>query len=231
MSRIKPYSPNCKMADLISEHYRILLLIFRFEIPLGMGEKTIKEVCEENDVELHTFLHIVHLILFGHEKVNAQNTEDIYLPLVMKFLRNSHGYFLNYRLPAIQKELLEVISEAPEEVIYVIKKYLEEYVSEVFQHMRYEDEVVFPYVERLLEGHLDPKYSIDIFEQRHDKVELKMLELKNILIKYLSMEPKYEVNMILHELFSCGDELRDHNDVEDYLFVPCVKAIESTLRG
>ena len=38
------YSPHSKMADLVSEHYNILLLIYRFDIPLGVGERTIKEI-------------------------------------------------------------------------------------------------------------------------------------------------------------------------------------------
>lgn len=230
MARIKQYTPNSKMADLLSDHYRILLLIFRFEIPLGMGDKTIREVCEENNVDMDTFLQIVHLIFYGHEKGGYDTHEQLNLALVIKFLRNSHSYFLDYRLPSIQRKLTEVISDAPEEVIFVTKKYFDEYVSEVYHHMRYEDEVVFPYVEKLIQGELDPKYSIEIFEQRHDQVELKMLELKNIFIKYYTMKPNYEVNNILHELFSCGDELRDHNDVEDYLFIPTVKSIEKELR-
>lgn len=230
MARIRQCTGNSKMADLLSEHYRVLLLIFRFEIPLGMGDKTIKEVCDENDLDLNTFIQIVHLILFGHDKIQLAHPHKLHLPLIIKFLRNSHSYFLDYRLPTIQKELLEAISGAPEEVIFVTKKYFDEYVSEVYQHMRYEDEVVFPYVQNLLEGKVNAKYSIEIFEQRHDQVELKMLELKNIFIKYYSMKPNYKVNTILHELFCCGDELRDHNDVEDYLFIPCAKAIEEELR-
>lgn len=230
MARVKHYTANNKMADLISDHYQILLLIFRFDIPLGMGDKTIKEVCEEHDVDLYTFLHIVHFFLYGEEKKSTEGFERLNIPLIIRFLRNSHSYFLDYRLPSIQEDLMAAIADSPEEVKYVTKKYFDEYVSEVHHHMRYEDEVVFPYVQGLIEGMVDPKYSIEIFEQRHDQVELKMLELKNLFIKYYTMEPNYKVNQILHDLFSCGDELRDHNNVEDYLFTPCVKVIEKELK-
>lgn len=229
MARTKRYTPNSKMAELISDHYSMLLLIFRFDIPLGMGEKTIKEVCEEYNVEVDTFLIILHFLLFGEGKRNGDLYHRLSIPLLIKFLRNSHSYFLEFRLPAIREDLLNSISGAPEEIIFVIEKYFEEYEQEVHQHMMYENEVVFPYVQDLIQGKKQPEYSIDIFEQRHDKVELKMLELKNIFIKYYTMEPNYKVNNMLHELFSCGDELRDHNDVEDYLFIPCVRRLEEDL--
>lgn len=229
MARTKRYTPHSKMADLISDHYSMLLLIFRFDIPLGMGDKTIKEVCEEHQVEVDTFLIIVHFLLFGEGKGRSDLCSKLSIPLLIKFLKNSHSYFLDFRLPAIRADLLNSIAGAPKDIIFVIEKYLEEYEQEVHQHMMYENEVVFPYVQGLIRGEKHPEYNIDIFEQRHDKVELKMLELKDIFIKYYQMETDYKVNNMLHELFSCGDELRDHNDVEDYLFIPCVRKMEQEL--
>lgn len=229
IARPRHYTPNSKMADLLSDHYSILLLIFRFDIPLGMGEKTIKEVCEEYDVDLDTFLFIVHFILFDEGRGKSDLHKKLSMPMIIRYLRNSHSYFLDFRLPEIGKHMQAAIAEAPGDIRFVIKKYFEEYVEEVYQHMRYENEVVFPYAERLQEGINDPKYSIDIFEKRHDQVELKMLELKNIFIKYYPMKPDYKINNILHDLFSCGDELRNHNEVEDHVFIPMVKDLERML--
>lgn len=227
--RHRHYTPNSKMADLLSDHYNILLLIFRFDIPLGMGEQTIKEVCERYNVDLETFLFIVHFILFQEGKGQTDLHRKLSLSMIIKFLKNSHSYFLDFRLPEIGRNMRAAIAGAPEDIRFVINKYFDEYVEEVHQHMRYENEVVFPYSERLQEGIKDAKYSIDIFEKRHDQVELKMLELKNIFIKYYPMQADYKINNVLHDLFSCGDELRNHNDVEDFIFVPMVRALEKEL--
>lgn len=217
------------MAELISDYYSMLLLIFRFDIPLGVGEKTIREVCEENDVDLDTFLFIVHFVLFREGKGQSNLSQKLSIPLVIKFLQNSHSYFLDFRLPDIREKLLEAVADAPEEIVFVIKRYFDEYVQEVHEHMTYENEVVFPYVKDLLEGKNNPNYNIATFEARHDQVELKMVELKNIFIKYYNSDSDYKLNNVLHELFSCGEELRDHNAVEDYLFIPSVVEIEEKL--
>ncbi|MBR8712751.1 hemerythrin domain-containing protein [Porphyromonas levii] len=229
-TRSKHYTPHTKMADLVSDHYKILLLIYRFDIPLGMGEKTIKEMCEEYDVDVDTFLFIVHFLLFGEGTGQQELHKKLSLPLIIRFLRNSHSYFLDYRLPEIKRNMMEAISEAPQDIQFVINKYFDEYEEEVYQHMKYENEVVFPYAQALMEGAKDPEYGISTFEQKHDQVELKMLELKNIFIKYYPMATDYKVNNILHDLFTCSDELHNHNDVEDFIFVKIVKELEREVR-
>lgn len=220
------YSSHSKMADLVSEHYNILLLIYRFDIPLGVGERTIKEICDEHGVDVDTFLFVVHFILFDEGVGQKGLYKKLSIPLLIRFLRNSHSYFLDFRLPEIRRNMLEAIDQAPEDIRFVIQKYFDNYEKEVFQHMKYEDEVVFPYVESLLEGANDLEYSIRTFEKRHDQVELKMLELKNIFIKYYPMEMDFKVNNVLHDLFTCSEELHIHNDVEDHILIPCVREME-----
>ena len=228
--KIKHYTPNSKMADLLSDHYSIFLLIFRFEIPLGVGEKSIKEVCEENHVDVTTFLYIVHFILFGEKETQAELLKKLDIRQIIKYLKNSHEYFTKYRLPEIRKNMLEAIQNASNDIVFVVERYFDEYAEEVSQHMEYENDVVFAYAEKLLEGIKDPKYSISIFAKKHDQVEMKMLELKNIFIKYYNVTSSIKLNDVLHELYATGDELQHHNAVENDIFVPCVSEIEASLK-
>lgn len=229
MHKLKTYTPTSKMCDLISEHYNMLLLIFRFEIPLGVGEKTIREVCEESNVDEKTFLTIVNFLLYRQVVGEHDLHKKLSIPLIIKYLQNSHNYFLDYRLPTIKVNLLDAIEGCPQDVMYVIRRFYDEYVEEVNKHMQYENKLVFPYVEKLIEGVKDPKYSIEIFRKKHDQVELKMMELKNILIKYYPAKSGYKLNRVLHDFFSCEEELKDHNDVEDYIFTPAILALEKEL--
>ena len=50
------YSADTLMSDLICERYDLLLVITRFGIPLGFGDQTIREVCEENNVHVETLI-------------------------------------------------------------------------------------------------------------------------------------------------------------------------------
>ena len=89
--------------------------------------------------------------------------------------------------------------------------------------MQYEEENVFPYVDELVSGNISGKYNIDIFSKQHDKIESKLSELKDIIIKYYPAKSSNELNGVLFDIFSCSEDLASHNDVEDLLFIPAIR--------
>ena len=145
-------------------------------------------------------------------------------------VHNRSGYFLNFRLPHLRRKLLESIGECPQDVAFVIQRFFDEYAEEVNKHMSYEEKVVFPYVRDLLKGVKDPKYNISIFRKRHDQIEMKIVELKNILIKYYPGPGSNLLNSVLFDIFATEQDLASHNHVEDYLFMPAILALEKTIK-
>ena len=122
------------------------------------------------------------------------------------------------------------IESCPADVAFVITRFFDEYAAEVDKHMAYEERSVFPYVKGLIEGRKDPKYNIAIFRKRHDQIESKISDLKNILIKYYPGKGSHLLNSVLFDIFATEADLASHTRVEDFLFVPVVAALEQTLR-
>lgn len=219
------------MADLLSDHYNIYLLFFNLGMHLGIAEKTVAEVCKEQNIDLDSFLVLVHFILGDEGKTSTAAISSLDLSLLVRFLKNSHNYFLGYRLPQIGEKMTVALRDVPREVGIVMMRFFEEYSQEVHNHMQYENDIVFPYVEHLLEGEPGKGYTISIFEKKHDQVELKMLELKNILIKYYAGDFNPDLSNLLHELYVCGRELMIHNAIEDHLFIPGITLVEQEVYG
>lgn len=222
------YQETDRMSDLICENYPMLLVMSRFGIALGFGEKNIGEVCRQNKVDACTFLTVVNFL-----------TEDAITPIPMEsinkclsldslitYLHNAHDYFLNFRLPHIRRKLVDAIEGCAEDISFVIIKFFDEYAAEVNKHMTYEEKTVFPYVRSLLNGEKDLKYNIGIFSKRHDQIEMKIVELKNILIKYYPGVGTNMLNSVLFDIFATEEDLSTHNRVEDYLFIPAILALE-----
>lgn len=70
--------------------------------------------------------------------------------------------------------------------------------------MEYENEAVFTYVEKLLEGKLAENYDIATFASKHNQIESKLTELKNIIIKYYpEKENNNKLNAVLFDIFNC----------------------------
>lgn len=224
------YKETDKMSDLICENYPMVLVMSRFGIDLGFGEKNIKDVCRQNEVDCCTFLTVVN---FLSEEISGTINEInncLSLGSLITYLHNAHDYFLNFRLPHIRRKLTEAITGCPGDIAFAITKFFDDYVYEVHKHMSYEEKIVFPYVLNLLEGMKDTKYNISIFRKRHDQIEMKIVELKNILLKYYPGPDNYLLNSVLFDIFATEQDLASHNRVEDYLFVPAVLAIEKTIK-
>ena len=130
-------------------------------------------------------------------------------------------------LPAIRRKLIEAIDCSQDGVAILILKFYDEYVNEVRRHMEYEDNMVFGYVLSLLEGKKNSDYNILVFARKHNQIQTKLTELKNIIIKYYPAEKSNNsLNSVLFDIYSCEQDLASHCNLEDLLFVPAVAQLE-----
>lgn len=221
------FKKSMKMSELIDADYRLLLLLNRLNISLGFGEKSVDAVCKENGFDTDCFLFLASY----QSNKSIINIEETFraLPLepFLRYLKSSHSYFLEKRLPNIRRKLELVFDTSEKRLKDVVLNFFDNYTKEVEEHMLYEDEVVFPYVYSLITESGEKKYSINIFEQRHNDIEGKMNDLKQILMKYLpgTIDQMLMVN-ILTELYMSEEELEAHTFIEDSLVIPRVKEIE-----
>jgi len=225
MYLIGKYKKNDAMSDLICDNYTMLLVMNCFEIPLGFHDQTIEDVCQANDVNTATFLAVVNLLL-NDEKDEPIQYDNLSAKSLINYLKNSHSYYLDFRLPAIRCKLVESLNCNDNKMSNLIIHYFDEYVLEVHKHMNYEDNNVFSYVESLLDGKIITDYNISIFNKNHDNIDIKLTELKNIIIKYYPVRISNELNSVLFDIFSCAKDLKSHGEVEDFLLVPFIEQLE-----
>ena len=155
------------MIDLIGDNYSLLQVMSRFGLSLGFGDKTVKEVCEMNNVDCHTFLVVVNFMAEGFSRMDG-SADDISIPALVDYLRQAHIYFLDYCLPAIRRKLIEAIDCSQDDVSFLILKFFDGYMREVRKHMEYEEKTVFKYV---LNAALFDIYACEEGLESHCKVE------------------------------------------------------------
>ena len=223
------YRATDKMSDLICDNYALLMVMSRFGLSLGFGEKTVGETCQSQGVDCHTFLAVANFLNSG----NKQQKNNFSVAALMEYLKRAHTYFLDFNLPAIRRKLIEAIDcSSTNDVAYLILKFFDEYAKEVRRHMEYENQAVFTYVEQLLQGRLSDEYNIATFASKHNQIDTKLKELKNIIIKYYpEKENNNLLNAVLFDIFNCEQDLATHCQVEDYMFVPAVAQIERKLKN
>ncbi|MDR0954852.1 MAG: hemerythrin domain-containing protein [Rikenellaceae bacterium] len=224
MHRLGQYKGTDAMSALVLENYRILLVMSRFRIGLGFGDQSVDAVCRASGVDTATFLAVANLTL--DQETGQVSVPEVSIESLLAYLHNSHDYFLDFRLPGIRRDLVEVLGRPGDELSRATIRYFDEYVAEVRKHMLYEEETVFPYVRALLRGEAGKGYNIGIFGTHHDQVEARLSEFKNILIKYYPARSTNEINGVLFDIFNCEQDLATHNAVEDRIFIPAVRRIE-----
>ncbi len=226
------FNKQMKMSDLIDADYRLLLLLHRLNISLGFGEKSIEVVCKENNFDPDCFIFLANYqtnksIVSVDEAFSILSLEPF-----LYYLSSSHSYFLEKRLPNIKRKLEIVFSSTDKSLLGIVLRFFDDYTREVYEHMQYENNIVFPYIRSLLNNKPLDSYSIKDFEDRHNNIESKMDELKQILMKYVSgsADQLLMIN-ILMELYMSEEELEAHTFIEDYLVIPRVKKIEEELKN
>jgi regulator of cell morphogenesis and NO signaling len=220
------------MSDLLNEDTLLLSAVGRFGISLGFGDKCVKDACEANGIDSETFLAVVNFLAEGNVEIN-ETMENVSLKTVVEYLKNAHVYYLNYKLPSVRSRLVEAIDSSNQSIPYreVFLKFFDEYFAEVRNHMEYEDFTLFPYVMRLLEGELDRRFNIAVFEEHHTDIETKLDELKKILIKYYPGKgTNYLLTDVLLDLLWCERDIDAHNQVENFFLVPLIEALEQKLK-
>lgn len=230
MDNLQKYNPTDKMSDLIADNCSLLQVMSRFGISLGVGEKSVQEVCDAHGVDCHTFLTIVNFMVEGFVHIDDES-DGLSIPSLVHYLRQSHLYFLEFSLPAIRVKLLEAIDYSENDISFLILKFFDEYMCAVRRHMEYEDKTVFKYVEGLMNGMTPDSYQIGTYSKHHEQVGETLTELKNILIKYCPEHVNVNLlNVALTDIYACEEGLEWHSKVEDYLFVPAILHLERRLR-
>lgn len=225
MKNIKMYEPGDKMITLIKDNYSVLQALGSFGINLGFGDKTVNETCELNGVDTYTFLAVVNLQL--NNVGNFEDDEKISVPTLLRYLKASHAYYLDFQLPFIRRELAESIDEN-DKMGKLILKFYDDYAHEVQQHMKYEEKTLFPYVQSLIECRPASNYTIETFSKHHEQTDKKLRELKLMIIKYLPTDAKRNnlLTATLYDIYNNEEWLRHHADVEDFIFTPAIRRME-----
>ena len=223
------YEASDKMISLIRDNYNLLQSLGSFGISLGFGDKTVKQVCDDQNVDTNTFLAVVNFTINGYREMD--DVSRLSVPTLLQYLKASHDYFLGFQLPFKRKELVDALDENDNHARLILKLY-DEYSRSVTLHMKYEEKTVFPYVESLLAGKPMANYAIDMYSKHHGQESSKLRELKSIIIKYFPGDclRNNQLSATLYDIYNNEEWLALHAEVEDNIFIPAIKYLEDKSR-
>lgn len=229
MKNQKMYEADDSMISIIRDNYSVLQSLGSFGISLGFGDKTVREVCEQQGVDTYTFLAVINLTINGYKEYD--NASKLSVSTLLRYLEAAHAYYIDFQLPFIRKELVEALDETNHLARLILKLY-DEYAHGIINHMRYEEKTVFPYVEKLISGVATDSYDLETFSKNHVQVDQKLKELKNIIIKYLPSDGLHnnQLSATLYDIYNYEEWLNLHAQVEEEIFLPAVRLLQNKLQ-
>jgi len=236
------FHEDSKLASVILKDHSLLPVINRLGIKLGFGDKTIRNICMEKDIDLNFFVETINV--FHYEAYFPEKRLlDFSVSIVIDYLLKTHLYYKEYLIPENDRLMELFLSASPEESAEneLVRKFYTRFKDEFVIHINFEEREMFPYIMELDNAISTPElrkafrqkytgYSISGFEKEHSNMDDKLDDLKNIIIKYLP--PNYDQNRgnaFLSNLFMFEKDMKNHSRIEDHILIPKVKQLEKVL--
>ena len=205
------FTGRMKMADMVAANYDLILMLPRFGIPLGFGEKSVKEVCRDHHVDDHFFLTVCNIYTFDDYRPDDEELSCIDRRLVAEHLRASHRYYLEERLPHLQHHLDRITEQAGQSG-EILRKYYADYCREVREHVRREEKNLASFNSSPITHH---------YIRSHDNIRDRLSDLTQIIYKYLPGERLTEEMMeLVFDILQLSRDLEKHAMIEELLLVP-----------
>ncbi|MCF6366518.1 MAG: hypothetical protein L3J35_09995 [Bacteroidales bacterium] len=234
---------NIKLAELIHQNYHLIPIVTRFGIKFGFGDKSVKQVCELYGIQTDFFLEIVNA--FNDKDYSpVKNLKRFPLSVTVNYLLKSHYYFNQIKLPLIEKLIHQLKWQGHENKKNksLLNKFFNQYRTEVNEHTANEENEVYPFILEVEKNYnsniLSSEFviilrnkSVNNYADTHSDLNSALLDLKNIIIKYLPAADNSEITeQILVEIFDLEKDMADHTGIENSVVIPVALEMENELR-
>ena len=226
------FSSDTRLSDLITAHPSLLTLLTRLGISLGFGDRSIADVCEASGVDTAFFLLICNVYTFNNYIPSTPTILDTDMSGLVPYLEKSHRYYVDKRLPHIERHLDAIAHKLGGRIGQVFINFFQEYKQEVEAHFGHEERDVFPHIRALMAGERDKSYNIDMFLHTHSDIEGKLDDLLNIVFKYLPPQVDDDnVLDVVYDILRLREDLKKHTFIEEKIMVPLVFHLESAMKS
>jgi regulator of cell morphogenesis and NO signaling len=228
--------PDMQMSEVVEEHPSLIPIINRFGIRLGLGDKSVRELCDEYELDADFLLTVINTFL-NEEYFPEKKLRTFHLSQIIDYLVKTNRYYLQLQLPNIEHHLTSFISmNIPgNPTLALIGKFFFSFKDELVARIEYDDREWFPYCLSLSEKLQDKIHGAQTIlplpvhsePQTEDAIEALLADLKRIMVKHLSGD--YNPNLcyaVISAICSLEKDIRQHNRIRFRILTPMVAAME-----
>lgn len=211
-----------KLFGLIEENPSLLLMMQHFDIDFRIDDLTVAQLCAQKGISETLFISVANLYNGFKPKENPIGSMDD-VSQIVRFLKNSHNYYREDKYPQISFYIRQLQEKHPMKELKLLEEFFNEYFTEVIEHLDYEDNVAFPYFIELMGNEAKNKeiYSAKEYSEHHTDIELKLKDIKNLLLKYVTIEGDLNLRRkLFFSLYELEYDLFIHSLIEETILIP-----------
>lgn len=217
-------TPNKELHELIEKNNRLLLLMDHFETGFCVSDMTIAQLCAQKGINPEIFASFCNIYNGDtSHPYKPQCNNDV--EQIIRFLENTHRYYISDMYPEIKHYINALRELNPGNDVKMLDMFFESYISEVKKHLEYEQEKLFPLIRSFCNGETSHSDIIKKTKRiKHEEVETKLSDLKNLLLKHIKLVDKNGLKRkLLAAILEFEYDLGIHSFIEDEVLMSITK--------
>lgn len=222
------------LSEVVEEHPSLIPVINRFGIRLGLGDKSVRAICEARGLDVDFSLIVINTFL-NEEYFPEKKLRTFHLSLIIDYLTKTNGDYLRSRIPNIERHLHSFISMSapPNHTLRLIGQFFRSFKDELIRRIEEDEQTWFPYG-RALSERLSDQAASGLLESSRvtewradDPIEALLADLKSLMVRHLT--GGYDENLCYAVLFAISDlekDIKQHNRIRYRILMPMVAAME-----
>ena len=220
---------DCKLCDVILNEPSIIPVINRFGIILGVGDKSIRTVCEEKNLDCEFFVTILNTFI-NEDYFPENRLKSFCATQILDYLTPTPSYYQQFQIPNIERHFNSLISQSDSDNnnLELMKQFFEELKKELLSRIEHDRTSWFPAIRAAAEQ-LQGEYYGEHIHYDHDEpdsLEEKLDDLKSLFVIHLRGE--YDLNLchgVIFALYSLEKDIKQHNRIRNRILRPIADAM------
>ena len=220
-------TPDTKLCEVIVDEPSVVPVINRFDIVLGVGDRTIKSICKEKGIDTSFFITIlnafIHESFFLENVTGAFNAGD-----VVDYLRKTNNSYLRNQLPNIERHFAALISRSDSNNnLPLLFNFYREVKTEIERRID-SDNQWFDAINSAEQSNSEVSVASNALQAESDSIEDKLSDLINMFVIHLRGD--YDRNLchaVLFAVISLEKDIRQNNRIRNRVLRPLVDALNS----
>lgn len=220
-------TPDTKLCEVIVDEPSVVPVINRFDIVLGVGDRTIKSICKEKGIDTSFFITIlnafIHESFFLENVTGAFNAGD-----VVDYLRKTNNSYLRNQLPNIERHFAALISRSDSNNnLPLLFNFYREVKTEIERRID-SDNQWFDAIISAEQSNSEVSVAGNAVQAESDSIEDKLSDLTNMFVIHLRGD--YDRNLchaVLFAVISLEKDIRQNNRIRNRVLRPLVDALNS----